>query len=146
MLHWRLQWRGPRTRKKKSPPDDFERGPRWYDVPDIGEAFTMLDEGLGGFVVALLAVSAIVIAILFVVPAFILLVEVLLVALVIVGAVAIRILFRQPWLVDAIAEDETHLTWKVNGYRASRRVVDEISGLLASGVRNPTARNALLVR
>ena len=149
MLPWKLRWRGPRTgrqRRSTRARDEKYRASRWYDSLDFGDPFAMLDEGLGGFALALLAIIAIVIAILFVLPAFILLVEVLIVAFLVLVATLIRVLFRQPWLVDAVGDDGTHLTWKVIGYAKSRRAVEDIASLLGKGVASPTIPDAVIVR
>ena len=149
MLPWGIRWRGPLRRGKSQAPrssDGHVREGRWYDLLDLGEPFSLLDEGFGGFVMVVLFIIAVVIAILFVLPAFVFLVEVLIVGVLVVGAIAIRVLLRQPWLVDAVADDHTHHTWKVVGYRKSRAVVDEVAALLQKGVPNPTVRDAVLVR
>ena len=146
MLPWGLKWRGPRTRKDR-PGDTEEKVPtgRWYDGLDIAD-LTLFDEGLGGFVAVLLFIVAIAIGVLFILPAFIFLIEVLIVALLVLGTILLRVVFRQPWLVDAVASDGTRMTWKVVGYRNSRRVVDEIGGLIARGASSPTVHDAVLVR
>lgn len=94
------------------------------------------------FLVAILAV----VVLLFVLPLFIFIVELLIVAVLVLASIAIRVLFRQPWLVDAVADDGTRLAWKVVGYRKSRAVVDEVAALLQKGVPSPTVRDAVLVR
>jgi hypothetical protein len=88
----------------------------------------------------------VVIAILFVLPVFIFIVEVLIVVVVMVGAIAIRTLFRRPWLVDAVADDGARDTWKVVGYFRSRTVVDEIARLLTIGAATPVVPDATLIR
>ena len=147
MIPWRLQWRGPGTRRKDTPfENDRPVRRRWYDFLEFGDALSLLDEGLGAFVFALLIVISLVAAILFVIPVFIFLVEVLIVALLVVGVILVRILFRQPWLVDAVADDGTRSTWNVKGYRHSRRVVDELASLIAKGVKEPSVRGATAAR
>ena len=146
MLPWGLRWRGPRTRKDRS--GDSNQGvrkPRWYDAFDIPD-LTLLDEGFGGFLAVLLLIVTIAVAFLFVLPAFIFLIEVVIVALLVLGAILLRVVFRQPWLVDAVADDGTHMTWKVVGYRRSRRVVGEIGSLIRIGTATPTVRDAVPVK
>lgn len=146
MLPWGLRWRG--LRKRKDHPANGEpagdRG-RWFDGLDILD-LSFFDEGFGGFVAVLLIIVAIAVAFLFVLPVFIFLIEVLLVALLVLGATLLRVVFRQPWLVDAIANDGTHMTWKVVGYSNARRVVVEIESLIAKGASSPTVHDAVLVR
>lgn len=149
MLPWSLQWRGPLRRSKERPSEESDgevRAGRWYDWLDFSESLSFLDDSLGGFVMVIFGIVAVVIAILFVLPAFIFLAEVLIVALLVVGAIAIRVLFRRPWLVDAVADDGTRWSWKVVGYNRSRAVVDELAGLLQKGVANPSVRDAVLAR
>lgn len=146
MLPWGLRWRGPRKRKDHPADDGQEvRKPRWYDALDIPD-LSLFDEGFGGFVAVLLAIIAVAIAVLFILPVFIFLIEVLIVALLVVGTISLRVVFRQPWLVDAIADDGTRMTWKVVGYRNSRRVVGEIGSLIAKGTTSPIVHDAVLVR
>ena len=146
MLPWGLRWRGPRARKNRPGDSNQEvRKPRWYDGFDIPD-LTLFDEGFGGFVAVLLLIVAIAVAFLFVLPAFILLIEVVLVALLVVGAILLRVVFRQPWLVDAVANDGTHMTWKVVGYRNARRVVEELGSLISKGTATPAVHDAVLVR
>ncbi len=147
MLPWSVRWRGPgrRNNVRRSDDESEVRKPRWYDAFDIADPFALLDDSLGGFVMVILGIVAVVIAILFVLPAFIFLVEVLIVLVVTLGAVLVRVMFRQPWLVDALADDGTHLTWKVVGYINSRRVVDEVASQLRMGTREPRTADAILV-
>ena len=145
-MPWGLRWRGPRKRKDQPADGDqrVDRG-RWFDGLDILD-LSFFDEGFGGFVAVLLLIVAIAVAFLFVLPVFILLFEVLIVALLVIGAILLRVVFRQPWLVDAVADDGTHMTWKVVGYFNSRRVVDEMARQLRIGTKEPTASEAVLVR
>lgn len=145
MLPWGLRWRGPGARKGSATEQGPGR-PRWYDTLDLPDVLGAFDEGFGGFVAVLLVVVAIVVAILFVLPAFIFLVEVFLVLVLMLGAFLMRVLFRQPWIIDAIAEDGTRQTWKVVGYRAATKAVSEIAAQLARGTETPIARGATLVR
>ena len=146
MLPWDLRWRGPRKRKGQPADADQEihKG-RWFDgldIPDLG----FIDEGFGAFIAVLLFIVAIAAALLFVLPVFIFLIEVLIVALLVLGAILLRVVFRQPWLVDAADDDGTYMTWKVVGYRNARRVVDEMARQLQIGTREPNASGAVLVR
>ena len=82
--------------------------------------------GLAGFVTAIGLVVLLVMAVLFVVPAFIFLLEVLIVGLVVAGAVALRVVLRRPWIVDAFPLDDPaeHLVWKVVGAGRAKETVD----------------------
>jgi hypothetical protein len=94
----------------------------------------------------LFLIGIVVLIALAILPTFIFLVEVLILAVVMLVTVLVRVLFRQPWIVDATADDGTHKAWKVTGYRASRRAVPEIAAQLARGTQTPIARSATLVR
>ena len=145
MLPWGLRWRGPRT-QKDAPADGEVRRPRWYDGLDIPDLFGAFDEGLGGFVGVLLFILAAVIAILFVLPVFIFLIEVSIVLVVMLAAVVVRVFFRQPWIIDAVADDGTRKAWKIVGYQNARRAVSDISRLMSQGVSEPAIHNAEIVR
>lgn len=143
-LPWAPRWRGPRRRRKEKDPGDS----RWYDWLDIGEPFAWFDEGLGGFVTAIVLMVLLVIAILFVLPAFIFLVELLIIVLVVLGAVVIRILFRRPWIVDAFPADDkrAHLVWKVVGTSRAKEAVDLVAQQLAAGIEVPQVPEGELVK
>ena len=147
MLPWSVRWRGPgRGKTIEDENGTKKRKRRWYEAFDIGDPFALLDDSIGGFVLVLVVIVAVIIGILFALPAFIFLVELLIIVIVAVGTVLARVLLRQPWIVDALADDGRHLTWKVVGYLRSRRVVEEIAGQLRAGTREPRSAEALQVR
>lgn len=140
MLPWKPRWRGLGRRDYPQPSSadapDEPRAPRhWYSAFDFLDIFE-------GWVLVVAAV----VLILLVLPLFIFIVEVLIVAVLLTIGVLIRVLFRQPWLVDARANDGTSLSWKVVGYARSRRVVQEVASLLSKGVAEPRVMDAELVR
>lgn len=143
-LPWAPRWRGPRPRGRQKEPGDT----RWYDWLDFAEPLAWFDEGLAGFVTAIVLVMLLVMAVLFVLPAFILLVEFLIVVLVVAAAVVIRVLFRRPWIVDAFPVDNAaaHLVWKVVGTGRAKETVDIVAQQLASGIEVPQAPGADLVK
>lgn len=143
-LPWAPRWRGPRPKGKKKEPGDT----RWYDWIDLAEPIAWFDEGLAGFVTAIVFVVLLVMAVLFLLPAFILLVEILIVVLVVVAAVLIRVLFRRPWIVDAFPVDDpsAHLVWKVVGTGRAKETVDIVAQQLAAGIEVPQAPGAELVK
>jgi xanthosine utilization system XapX-like protein len=69
-------------------------------------------------------------------PLVIALVELLAVLLVGTVAVAARVLFRRPWVVEAVSGDAVPqvLTWRVVGWRASAAKVDEVADQLEAGL------------
>lgn len=141
-LPWAPRWRGPRRQHRDR--DDV----RWYDWLDLGEPFAWFDEGLGGFVTAIVLVVLLVMAALFVLPAFIFLVEVVIIALVVAAGIALRVLLRRPWLVDAylVEDQQTHFTWKVVGLGRSKDAVDVVGQQLAAGVGVPQVAGAELAK
>lgn len=120
---------------------------RWYDWLDLGEPLAWFDEGLAGFVTALVLIMLLVVAALFVLPVFVFLVEILIVALVLLIVIALRVVFRRPWLVDAVAVEEPtrRLTWKVVGASRAKKVVDAVAQQLSSGIRVPQMPEAQFV-
>jgi hypothetical protein len=94
-------------------------------------------------------VLAAVIGILFVLPFFVLIVEILLVALVATLGIVFRIVFRRPWLVEAFAEEgayRKHFIWKVSGIQRSGVVVDQVAEQIRLGVPTPTPTDGTLVQ
>lgn len=143
-LPWAPRWRGPRPKGQKKNPGDT----RWYDWLDIGEPIAWFDEGLAGFVTAIVVVMLLIMAVLFVLPVFIFIIEILVVILVVVAAVALRVLLRRPWIVDAFPVDDpgAHLVWKVVGAGRARETVDVLAQQLAAGISVPQPPGAELVK
>jgi hypothetical protein len=89
---------------------------RWWDVADIPDVF---GDSLTGWLIVVGFIIAFFLAWFFVFPVLFLLLDLLLVLLLAAGAVSTRVLFRRPWIVQAVSEDETR-EWPVVGWRASR--------------------------
>lgn len=126
VLPWRPRWRGKRRRGGS---DD------WLDLI----FWTDLDEwpGLG---VVLAVATAVVLLVLFVIPAVILLVEVAVLVFVLAGAVVLSTLLGRPWVVEArtAGPPEEVRRWKVRGgWRRSQRVVADIAAALQAGAHPP---------
>lgn len=121
----RARWRSPLgPRRIWDVADGFDLADLVWDVPGIGVAIALV---VSGVVVGVLAV-------LFVIPALALLVELLIVVLVAVGALVFRVLLRRPWLVVARRRaSEERIVRRVVGFRASRRAVDDLAGQLRRG-------------
>ncbi|MEA2453447.1 MAG: hypothetical protein QOG04_2157 [Actinomycetota bacterium] len=152
MLPWRPRWRWPwRTVRSTSAED--ARTPAGAETEpgagtpsgDGGDGLAAAADMLFGEWILIFVIVAVV-AVFFVIPAFVLLLEVVIVALLVISAIALRVLFRQPWLVDAVADEGTRLAWKVVGYRRSRRVVEEVAAQLQRGIAEPRVPDATLVR
>lgn len=87
-----------------------------------------------GFVAAI-AVLLVVLLVLFVgVPLLFALGELVLVLLAAAAGAVARIVFRHPWTVDALADDGTHRTWRVVGWRAAGAARHVVADALAAGV------------
>lgn len=137
MLPWRPRFRWPwtlgRTRKRRADP----RPDGSLDLTHAADAL-FFDELLIVGIALLIALT--------ILPTFIFMVEVLIVAVLMVVTVLVRVFFRQPWIVDATADDGSRKAWKLAGYRDARRAVSEISSLLSHGVSDPAIHNAEIVR
>lgn len=146
-LPWSVRWRGPgrsQTRREKGAED-----PGWLHFLDFADPLLWFDEAPGGFLLILGLVVAAVVAVLFVLPLFIFMVEVLLVALVAAVGILFRIVFRRPWLVEAFPVEGPHvkhLIWKVGRVQRSGEVVDQIAAQIRAGIPIPSVPEATLVR
>jgi hypothetical protein len=101
------------------------------DVPAPEGCFV---DALDEILVVIGAVIAIVVFVVFVLPVLLLLAELLLLALLVLLGVLMRIFLRRPWIVDAVrdATGQRH-SWKVVGWRASGRLVERVTGQIATG-------------
>ena len=90
-------------------------------------------DGLEGLAIVVVAVIVIVLIVLFVWPVIVALLDLLLLLLLALAGGVMRVLFRRPWAVDALAGDGTAHRWRVVGFRASGRVRDEVARALAQG-------------
>lgn len=137
MLPWRPRLRWPwsigRGRKQGSEPR-----PDGSIDPSLAADALFFDE--------LVLIGIAVLVALAILPTFIFVIEVVILLVVMIGTVLVRVLFRQPWIVDATADDGTRKAWKLVGYRTARRAVSDISRLLAQGVSDPALHDAELVR
>jgi hypothetical protein len=105
-----LGWGFGRRRRARG-----ERAAWWdgADIPDFG------GDSLTAWLIVVGLVVAFFLAWFFVFPVLFLLLDLVLVLLLAAGAVAARVLFRRPWIVQAVRGDETR-EWPVVGWRASR--------------------------
>jgi hypothetical protein len=133
---WRWSWRIGESKEQRRRRAGRVPESRTTDWSSAADSLVYFDEWIFVLIGA-------VIVMLLIVPAFIFLIEVLIVVVVTVGALLVRVLLRQPWIVDALAGDGTHLTWKVVGYFQSRRVVEEIASQLRAGIKEPRAADAV---
>ena len=140
---WKVgrQWLPERVRIRRDEGHDIggsgdgDGGGGFLDT--MGEFFGIDDAGAGilvGF--AVVALSALLLAVVFPVIALTLELIVLL-ALFLAGIVG-RVIFRRPWHVLARTDDERY-RWPVRGWRASRERVDAVADALARGSLLPDA-------
>lgn len=128
----RPRWRGWRQADRK------ERA--WRDwLPDFLD-FGLADDAIGPVLGIVLAVVVVVVtialAVLFVVPALLALVDIVILVLgALVGMLA-RTLLGRPWEIDAETggPPAEHRTWRVRGLAASKRAVNDVVLRLQAGV------------
>lgn len=84
-----------------------------------------------GVVVVVLVIAFVV------VPLLVVVVDLLLLLLLTVLGLVARVVFRRPWVVEALGPDDLCLTWRIVGWRASGEAVDFIADALAHGAPPP---------
>lgn len=132
----RLKGRGLRARlRRRRDSDDGDRG--WWD-PVLDFVPIDIGDGLPGIVLGVVLIVALALLVVFVLgPLLLVLLDVVVVMALVVGGVVARVLFRRPWTVEAVAEDDgTELHFQAVGLAASRRLRDDVAGRLAQG-RDP---------
>lgn len=103
------------------------------DAGNPGCAGDLLDE-----LAIVLAVIAVVLFVVFVgVPLLVALLDLLLLVLLTVLGVVGRVVFRRPWVIEAVGPDTMRRTWRIVGWRASHEAVDFIADALAHGAPPP---------
>lgn len=113
----------------------------WRELgPDnVGDTGWFFDEP--GGILAALAAAAVLLLVLFVAfPIVAIAVELVVVAVVLLGAVAGRVILRRPWTIYAVselAEPIQEHTWRVVGWRRSRRLIDQVAESLERGHEPP---------
>lgn len=86
-----------------------------------------------GLVVALVVILAVLVLIFVVIPLIVAVVDLLVVVLLAAIGVAAKVLFRRPWVVEAVADDGTVVRRDVVGWRASGETRADVARLLESG-------------
>lgn len=91
-------------------------------------------------------VIGIVVVVLFVVfvavPLLVALLDLLLLLLLTGLGLVGRVVFRRPWVVEALGPDQHRLTWRIVGWGASGEAVDYIADALAHGAPPPPGHEA----
>ncbi len=95
--------------------------------PDGDDPISLVLAGIG------LLILMVVLALLGI-PLLVALLELLFLALLIAVALVARVAFRRPWAVQAQADDGTSHWWRVVGWRASGRKIEEVAQHLEAGV------------
>ena len=114
------------------------RGPRWRRTGDGIDLIPidLAEGGLTGALIGLAIAVGVVLFVVFLAPLLVLLVEILIAVVLVAGVVLGRVLLRRPWIVEARPANratKAAFTWRVVGWRESGRVIEEVSGALASG-------------
>jgi len=102
-------------------------GAEWLDAVPLD-----VPDSLGIVVVMVVLIIALALAWFFVLPALILILDVLLVLALAGLAMAARVLLRRPWIIEADSPSGHH-EWRVVGWQAARRQVDEAARWLERG-------------
>jgi hypothetical protein len=122
---WARAWRRIRG--------SWRRTGEFADAGDPGCAVDLVEE-----LALVLAVIAVVLFVVFVgVPLLVALIDLLLLVLLTVLGIVARVVFRRPWVIEAVGPDTMRRTWRVVGWRASREAVDDIGTALAHGAPPP---------
>jgi hypothetical protein len=100
----------------------------WWSMPDVGG----VDDFAAGIAIL---VGALVVAVVLI-PLLLFGIELIIVGFVIAVGIAGRSLLGRPWVVQATPVDNPAgaLSWKVRGWRRSRRLIDEVATSLANGL------------
>ena len=108
------------------------------DVPSPGCAADLVDE-----LAIAVGVILVVLFVVFVgVPLLLAVIDLLALMLLTALGVVARVVFRRPWMVEAVGPDEVRRTWRIVGWRASREAVDSIADGLAHGAPPPRGHEA----
>lgn len=115
----------------------------------LGEGIDVVPDGcvdLESLLIGVVLIVVVLLAIFFVIPLLVTLVDLVIVLLLALLGVVARIVLRRPWTIEARADDGTVLTWKVVGWRASGQRRVEIAEMLAAGITPPDGHATQEVR
>jgi hypothetical protein len=88
---------------------------------------------LGAIVIFLVLVAVVLLLFFVAIPLLVALIDIVLILLLTVLGIAARVVFRRPWVVEAVGPDSSRWRWRVVGWRASRRAVQDIADAVAHG-------------
>jgi hypothetical protein len=97
--------------------------------------------GVGGdsILVALLVIVVSLLLVFVGIPVLIAILDLAIVLLVATVGIVARLLFRRPWIIEAVSDDGTTRAWRVVGWRASSRMLTDIEQGLRIGLGPPAA-------
>jgi hypothetical protein len=104
------------------------------DLPDAGCAVDLAE----GVLVVIAAVALILLLVFIGIPFLIALGELVVILLLAIAGVVGRVLFRRPWIVDAVDPAGAHHQWPVVGWRASAAARRFIAARIAATGSVPT--------
>jgi hypothetical protein len=111
-------------------------------TPDIG-FLDLFDDAFAVIGLVIAAVVVVVVLAFVVVPLLVALLDLLVVVVVSLLGLAGRVMFRRPWVVEAVASDGHRCTWRIVGRQESRAAVDAIAAAFAHGHTPPPAADAV---
>lgn len=103
---------------------------RTGDLPLDGGCLEILGEGIA---VAIGVILLLLFVLFVLIPLLVAIVDLVVVILLAIAGFAAKILLRRPWTVEARASDETTITWRIRGWRASGDRARRATELLRSG-------------
>lgn len=122
---------------------DMTEDLRPKDAPGcVGVTLGLLLEG-GLIVMAVAAVILLMVLLVFVIFPLLLAILELVLLVVVPLVLAFRVLFRRPWLIEAVADDGQRLTWRVSGWTESGSHRDAVARHLEAGLSPPPALGEL---
>lgn len=132
-----VEWRVGRRWSRRS------FGWTWKRRGLAADAVSGLGQGIGGLDLqgGALLVVAVVAALLILIPLLFFGVELIILGVVLAAGVLGRVLFRQPWLIEATSNDPLtpgrQLKWHVTGWRKSKELIEKVISDLAAGREPP---------
>jgi len=132
-----VEWRVGRRWSKRS------FGWTWKRRGVATDAMSGLGQGIGGvdFQEGGLVMMAVLAAVLIVIPLLFFGAELIILGVLLAAGVIGRVLFRQPWVIEARSNDPLtpgrRLEWHVIGWRKSQRLIESVGSDLAAGREPP---------
>ncbi|MEA2435316.1 MAG: hypothetical protein QOG54_2773 [Actinomycetota bacterium] len=115
---------------------------------DLADGLGTFGGSIGAIIGVFILIALFTIGIALLLPAVVLFLELLLVIPLVIAGLLLRILFRRPWLIDAVGfapDGDDHIVWAVVGYRRSSEAVAEIADQLRRGISIPVVPDGTLL-